>query len=148
MPGKYAEGTNVTPLQTLEEIKRTLVRFGADRFGYYEDLESTVVTFQVDNLRVALKMEHPSRQPFEKNSYGNPRKAHVVDADHEQAIRSRWRVLHLAIKAKLALVEEGISTVEREFLSDVVLPNGVSVEEYMRPVLAESRRMALGSGEG
>lgn len=51
----------------------------------------------------------------------------------EQACRSRWRALYLIIKAKLEAVDSGISTIEREFLYDIVLPDGKTVGEYMAP---------------
>jgi hypothetical protein len=42
---------------------------------------------------------------------------------YDQALRSRWRALLLVIKAKLEAVDVGISTIEQEFLANVVLPN-------------------------
>lgn len=54
----------------------------------------------------------------------------------EQACRSRWRALYLIIKAKLEAVESGISTIEREFLYDIVLPDGKTVGEFMTPQIA------------
>ena len=53
----------------------------------------------------------------------------------EQACRSRWRALYLIIKAKLEAVESGISTIEREFFYDVVLPDGRTIGEFMAPQL-------------
>ena len=38
-------------------------------------------------------------------------------------------------KAKLEAVESGISTVEREFFYDVVLPDGKTIGEWMAPQL-------------
>lgn len=58
------------------------------------------------------------------------------DAAHtawEQACRSRWRALYLIVKAKLEAVEAGISTVEREFLYDIVLPDGRTAGEWIAP---------------
>ena len=53
----------------------------------------------------------------------------------EQACRSRWRSLYLIIKAKLEAVESGISTIDREFLYDVVLPDGRTVGDIVTPQL-------------
>jgi hypothetical protein len=55
---------------------------------------------------------------------------------YEQACRQRWRALLLIVKAKLEAVTAGISTVEREFLPDVVLPNGATVGEWVGPQIA------------
>ena len=39
----------------------------------------------------------------------------------------------MIIKAKLEAADSGISTIEREFLYDIVLPDGKTVGEYMAP---------------
>ena len=41
----------------------------------------------------------------------------------------------MVIKAKLVAVEAGISTIEREFLADVVLPDGHTVGQWVAPQL-------------
>lgn len=41
--------------------------------------------------------------------------------------------MYLIVKAKLEAVEAGISTVEREFFYDVVLPDGRTTWEWMAP---------------
>lgn len=53
----------------------------------------------------------------------------------EQACRAKWRALYLIIKAKLEAVESGISTIEREFFYDIVLPDGNTVGEFLSPQL-------------
>ena len=56
---------------------------------------------------------------------------------YEQAVRSRWRSLLLAIKAKLEAVECGISTVEIEFMPFIVLHDGSTVHQRLLPVLQD-----------
>ena len=41
--------------------------------------------------------------------------------------------MFLIVKVKLEAVESGISTIEREFFYDVVLPNGTTLGEFMAP---------------
>ena len=65
----------------------------------------------------------------------NKRSDEQAYAAWEQACRSKWRSLFLIIKAKLEAVESGISTVEREFFYDIVLPDGKTVGEWMAPQL-------------
>ena len=43
------------------------------------------------------------------------------------------RALYLIVKAKMEAVEAGISTVEREFLYDIVLPDGRTAGEWLAP---------------
>ena len=53
---------------------------------------------------------------------------------YDQACRQRWRALLLVIKAKLEAVTAGISTIETEFLANIVLPdNTICVGEWMLP---------------
>jgi len=46
------------------------------------------------------------------------------EAWQAQRVRSRWRAVVLLVKSKLELVEIGASTIEKEFLADLVLPGG------------------------
>ena len=61
----------------------------------------------------------------------------------EQAEREAWRRTLLVCKAKLEIVADGESTVEREFLADVMLPDGSTVHEQ----IAERLITAYSSGE-
>ena len=54
----------------------------------------------------------------------------------EQACRQRWLSLALVIKAKLEAVVTGITVFEDEFMAHIVLPDGQTVDEYMRPQIA------------
>ena len=65
------------------------------------------------------------------------RSTNVIDDKHAQAIRQRWRALLLAIKAKLEAVESGISSIEREFMPFVVMPDGRILAEHLEPKLTQ-----------
>ena len=61
-----------------------------------------------------------------------------------QERRAKWRALLLVIKAKLEAVHQGISTLEREFLANTIMPNGQTVADWAEPQLTaayESGRM-------
>jgi hypothetical protein len=45
----------------------------------------------------------------------------------EQACRTRWRSMLLLLKAKFEAIAMKVSDVEREFMADLVLPNGETV---------------------
>ena len=49
----------------------------------------------------------------------------------EQACRQRWRALLLIIRAKLEAVESGITTLESEFLANILLPDGGTIGEWL-----------------
>ncbi len=81
------------------------------------------------------------------------RSAAQMFAEYEKATRRIWRALLLVIKAKLEAVESGISEFEEEFLAHIVLPDGRTVGEFIRPEVAiayETKKMpplALPSGK-
>ena len=52
---------------------------------------------------------------------------------HERACRQRWHALFMAIKATLETVTSGISTIEAEFLANIVLPSTTTAGDWMIP---------------
>lgn len=143
MPGTYAKTTDVPVTKTFDEIKRTLQRFGASDFAYAERSSGEVgIQFQIKSLRVLMRMQLPDRESFAfiTGRYGEKKRRvdTAIDRDYEQACRQRWRTLSNGIKAKLALVDDGISTLEREFLADIMLPSGDTVGERIIPDIHDS----------
>ncbi len=55
-----------------------------------------------------------------------------------QIERSRWRTLLLVVKAKLEAVDAGLSTVEQEFLSSTVMPDGRTVFEHTQDAIEQA----------
>ena len=68
----------------------------------------------------------------------------------DQVLRTRWRLVLLALKTKLELVALGVSSVEREFMADMVLGNGRTVQEnlaeFIQRGLGDDGPRMLGSG--
>lgn len=58
------------------------------------------------------------------------------DGVSAQERRAKWRALLLVIKAKLEAVHQGISSIEREFLADTIMPDGRTVGDWAEPQLA------------
>ena len=52
--------------------------------------------------------------------------------------RRSWRALLLIVKAKLEMIANGGSSAEREFLADMLLPNGETVATAILPGIAKS----------
>lgn len=142
MTGKYAADTSVPVSKSRDEIERTLARFGATAFAYYSNSAGRVaISFEISNLRIEMHMMLPPKQDYELSPTGRWRSPQTAEAEWEKACRQRWRSLANGIKAKLALVDDGISTVEREFLADVMTPDGQTVGQK---VLPELRAIAQG----
>jgi len=141
MSGTYASKTDVPVSRSRDEIERTLQRFGATAFAYMSNAEGQVaISFEIRQLCVLMRMQLPRRDEFRLDSRGKVRSDSAIERDWEQACRQRWRSLVNGIKAKLALIDDGISSVEREFLGDVVPANGVTVGDRIIPQLPEIAR--------
>ena len=125
MTRKYAERTKVPVDRSKAEIEKLLKRYGAQQFvsAWCTKSSADLIGFTAlaedgtpRQVRVHLPM--PNLDDFANKS------------QRDREYRRRWRALVLVIKAKLEAVESGISTLEREFMSDVVLPDGATVGEW------------------
>ena len=133
----YAQNTTVSPEKSQEEIKKTLRRYGADRFGIMEEKNKGHVMFEYKGLLIQMTVNFPEKDLFAVTETGKKRVDSAIETQFNQAIRQRWRALLLAIKAKLEAVEAGISTIEQEFLAFVMMPDGRNISEHIIPSLNE-----------
>ncbi|MEM9236785.1 MAG: hypothetical protein AAGB14_08405 [Verrucomicrobiota bacterium] len=144
----YAKGTKTDASKTQSEIQTTLQRFGADGFmsgqqRLPDGTDAAMVAFQYAGKMVRFTMILPDRSSREFQRSPQGRVQYNEDQQlraWDQACKSRWRALLLAIRAKLVAVEEGISTVEQEFLAWVVLPNGQTAGEHFLPQIEEAAK--------
>lgn len=128
----YASGTIVSVDKSKAELDTLLSKHGATSRGVMSnDLEgNAIVVFQIEGRHYRLEIPLPRYDKFRTKK--DPRaawKTLTLTTDqqriaYEQACRERWRAVVLLCKAKLELVALGVSTVEREFLADLVLPGG------------------------
>lgn len=129
----YAKTTTVTEEKSRAEIEKTLERYGADQFAYMKDSTGAIIAFRMEERNVRFLMPMPKLDEFRVTAKFRQRTEKQAEEAHAQAIRSRWRGLLLIVKAKLEAIDAGISTFEREFLADIMLPNGESVHQYLAP---------------
>lgn len=132
MPNKYASETAVPTERSRSEIEHTLKAYGATSFGYGWQSDGAIIVFEFQGRRMKFVLPLPTAaetKPAHRNQYSKGSSATSVDKE----TRRRWRALFLSIKAKLVTVSEGISTVETEFMGHIVLPNGMTVSEWMHP---------------
>jgi hypothetical protein len=143
--GRYAEGTEVPVEKSRAEIETILARYGADQFMYGWKDSGVVIAFRASNRHVRFVLPLPDRQAKEftripENQHGGFRAAspEVAYKRYEQACRQRWRALALCIKAKLETVATGISHFEDEFMANIILPNGQTMGDHAKPLIAEA----------
>ena len=123
-PRRFAEETQVPVARSREELESVLKKHGASQRLTYQDDEAgrAIVQFRIGERMIKLVMNRGEA------NYRNP----------EQVDREAWRRLLLVVRAKLEIVASGMSTLEREFLPDILLPNGQRVEEVLGPQIAQS----------
>lgn len=147
---KYAAGTSVTPERTKAAIESLLQRHGATTTitGYDAETRQAVVQFKMRGRSVRLVLTLPDQRDaaFTRTERGRARTASAAAEAHAQEVRRRWRALLLVLTAKLAAVEDGITTFEAEFLSHLVLTDGRTVGSVVVPQI-EAGTLALAAGD-
>lgn len=134
----YAKGTTVGVERTQAEIEKLLVQYGATQFvrGWSEG--RVALGFTIDDRQVRIELPLPDRT--DDVVALTPTGMHRSDTQIDKALvdetRRRWRALAAVLKAKPVAVEDGISSIEREFLADIVLANGATVGQWAAPQLA------------
>lgn len=133
MSPTYAANTEVSSERSRAEIERTLMRYGAQGFGYMSEPHRAMIAFHKDGRQVRFVIALPDRnsREFTLTPTGKVATASAAENKYEQAVRQRWRALALVVKAKLEAVEAGIAEFDQEFFAHTVLPNGKTVYEQM-----------------
>jgi hypothetical protein len=137
----YAANTDIAPARSREDIERLLTRKGATSFAYGWHGTRAILSFVIKGRRIEYTLPMPDRNDAAFRLTPT-RKWERTDAEWEriynQAVKSRWRALLLVIKAKLEAIEAGITTLDDEFMSNIVLPGGATIGEYVRPKIQEA----------
>lgn len=156
---KYASDTKVSAEKSRMEIEKVLARYGATQFFYASEVGKAIVGFTAHDRIVKMVLPLPDLSEFEYpplrrgQYYKTKRTKEQQLSAFNQAVRTKWRCLLLAIKAKLEIVESGIATFEQEFLSHIMIYDGRTVGEAIRPQLEQSYSsgknipLMLGAGE-
>lgn len=130
---RYAEGTSVSIENSLGEVKRILQRFGADSFTYQEKADSIAIAFEIKALHVMMRIQFPLVDGFMLTETGRKRTYSAAAGERDKECRRRMRSLAAVIKAKLIAVDDGVATIEQEFLPYITLPNGLSLGDVLIP---------------
>lgn len=115
---RFAEDTKVPVSRSMEELKARLRKAGADQIAVFESAAQSAVGFTL------------SGRMYRLTAKTNP-KAPSPGQDERRA----WRLLLLLAKAKLEAVADGATTVEREFMADLILPDGQTMSAWAAPQL-------------
>lgn len=130
---QYAKNTSVSSELSRLEIEKILIKYGAENFAYATTSGKAMIGFSMFNRQVKFILPLPEKSEFALTATGRTRTENSQYEAWEQACRQRWRALKLVIQAKLEAVECGISVFEDEFMSNIVLPGGQTVGDFMKP---------------
>lgn len=126
----YAEQTSVPVSRSRAEIEDVLNKHGATRIvSGLDAVTGGGIMFEYKSRAIKLGVPYPKREKYADNTTGTKH--------YEQEIRRRWRVLLIALKAKLEMVEIGLSSFEDEFLAQTCLPGNITVGQWIQPQIVE-----------
>ena len=141
---RYAATTTVSPERSQAELVQLLKKHGATAHAFGVEGGVARVMFELGSRRVRFDLRVPQARDFVSKMTYLVKCKSLNQRDEwcrkqaEQAERQRWRALVLVVKAKLELIAEGMGTVDSEFLSQIVLPNGLLVGEWLVPQLDDT----------
>ena len=135
---QYAKNTNVSSESSRLEIERILIKYGAENFAYATAKGQALICFTMFDRQVRFILPLPKIEDFRFTPTGRDRSENSKYEAWEQACRQRWRALKLVIQAKLEAIECGISVFEDEFMSNIVLPGGQTVGDFMKPQIEQA----------
>jgi len=137
----FAADTSVPVEKSKAEVDALLARAGASQrlLGVDDEKGEAWVIFRLEQWQIRLAIPLPRPDEI-RAQHKSPRRTweETNRRAWEQTCRTRWRAMLLLVKAKLEAIELGISTVEREFLADIYLPDGRRMGEALSPQIAEA----------
>lgn len=121
---RYAQDTSVPVERSRSELEKLLAAAGANQVGVATDYgtRAAILTFHLAGRHVRIRVPEV---PADKSR-------------RDQLERANWRRAVLVVKAKLEIIADGFSTLEREFLADILLPDGQTVHELLGKQLTET----------
>jgi len=136
---RFAENTSVSVEKSRAEIEKLIVRYGATSTAFMNAPGRALIMFEAKNRKIVFELPLPDQaeRRFERDGRGHVNSPEKKYALWEQACRQRWRALALVIKAKLEAVESGITTFEDEFLSHIMMPDGQTVGDHVKPSIEQ-----------
>jgi hypothetical protein len=151
MSQRFAENTEVSVERSRAELDGLLAKHGATQRATYTDDDTgrAAVQFRIAVRMVRLDVVCPKLEsylpaegqfPQGWRTWTPARRQEWMRKRCEQGARTAWRRLLLVVKAKLEIIADGGSTFEREFLADILLPDGKTVHELLETQLEDSYR--------
>jgi hypothetical protein len=129
---RYAATTNVSRAKSTEELETLLSKHGATSFIAGTHEHHATIAFQIRDLRILMRvpLPDPKNPEFTATPTGGTRATTTAHRLHTTAVHATWRALLLLVKAKLVAVDQGVTTIEQEFLPHLLLPDGSTFADH------------------
>lgn len=122
-PRKAYADTAVPVSKSQDELRRLLLRFGAQQFTMGEGQDWAGIEFvhadHLVRLRCPVRDQQAAIAADSRHVSAEEKRATAAERERARV----WRVLVWSVKARLVAVEEGLETFEQAFLSHLVDPN-------------------------
>lgn len=141
---KYAEGTTVSVERSQIQIQQLLKSHKASDVGSMERSDEAIIGFSYDHRAYRISMRYPALQTFSRSGRTTRTPAQMRSA-RDQEIRRLWRALLLVIKAKIEIVESGITSFEEEFMPYILTADGRTLGEWIKPLFENHAPLMLPS---
>jgi hypothetical protein len=141
MKQQYAHATTTTKTATITELEKVLSKYGCTSFFSGTHEGDATIAFQVHGLNILMRVPLPriTERRFTHTPASNvARHPDKVFDEHQTAVRATWRSLLLFVKAKLVAVDQGLTTIEQEFLPHILLPGGGTFGDQVIPQIREA----------
>jgi hypothetical protein len=125
----YAKNTTVSIERSRQELEVILRRVGADKVMIGWDGDTTFVAFAINGIPVKQTIIMPPKEEFAQTEQGRDRNEQSKLKAWEQACRQRMREHVVLLKAKLIAITLGFRTIKQEFMADICLPSGNTMEQ-------------------
>ena len=131
----YAQGTTVPVSRSKAEVESILRKAGATGYmcGWDSERGYTRVQCKLGGRMLLFEVWEPSVVEMKVTEAGRKRNLTAAKQAAVKETRRRWRGLVLIIKAKLEFIETGASSIDAEFLANLMLPDGSTVGSHAMP---------------
>jgi len=110
---KYAKDTDVPVSRSKLHIERLLTDWGIEEYFFGTSSRGDGIGFKFSDKTYKLSVP-------------------VANDCSEKTRRQMWRILFMSLKMKLEEIDAGLITFEDQFLSQMALPNGSTVGQFMK----------------
>jgi hypothetical protein len=141
------ESTTVPVDRSQGEIRKLLIKYGAQRFSFHEGKDEQgrewavaefvhAPTFERPHLiRIAVPFKEPDKAVIKAKASRSYSKTfeQLWNETNEQEARRIWRVLFYILKSRMESVAENVETFEQAFLPHIVDPStGRTIWEFVK----------------